>query len=569
MQISISAIQLKLKEIFPIIGWLGKYQGNYFKFDLLAGLTLAFFVLPESMAYATLAGLPSEVGIYCCVAAGVFFALTTSSKQVAVGPTSAISLMVAASVSVLSNGDPQRYVAIASLAALSVFVISVIAYLLKLSSLVSFINENILLGFKAGAALSIMVTQLPKVFNIEAGGHNFLTRLEHLFQTLDQTNLMVLAFGAVGFILLRLGRKFLPGKPVSLLLVIATLLLFSFTDIASYGFHLAGQIPSGLPPFQRPSLKFSDVDGILGLALGIFIMGYIETVSVAKTFATKNNYAINPRQELLSLGLANFGAAFASGYPVSGGLSQSTVNDSAGAKTPLALIICSLVLVIILLGFTHLFTNLPEVLLAVIVLDAVLGLIKIKSLKELYHLSKQEFIIAMITIAAVLVFGILKGVLIAAVGSLILLIIKVKSPHVARLGKIPNTEIFTDINRNPSNQEIEGFTIIRVESSILYFNEEYVYQRILSEVSLHSCSYCILDLSSSPSLDIAGARMLIKLANELEKQDTKLRIVGGLGTVRDILRKLDIESKIGHISRADTIYQEITELQEMAKTNKG
>jgi MFS superfamily sulfate permease-like transporter len=313
------------------------------------GVTLASFVLPESMAYATLAGVPSYIGIYCCLAGGLIFAMFTTSRHVAVGPTSAISLMVGSTVTLLSGGDPARWIAIASLTALTVAVSCFTAYAMKLSSLVNFISDSILLGFKADAALSIMATQLPKLFGVEGGGSNFFERLEVLGRHLPETNPTVLLFGVVAVILLFTGEHFFPGRPVSLMIVIASILIMSVTDLSSEGLLVTCLIPGGLPELKRPSLHFKDVEGGLELAFACFLMGYIETVSAARTFALKNKYVIDPRQEMLSMGFANFATAFSSGYVVAGGLSQSTVNEKSEAKTPLSIIICSVTLALILL----------------------------------------------------------------------------------------------------------------------------------------------------------------------------------------------------------------------------
>jgi high affinity sulfate transporter 1 len=551
----------KLKSVFNIINWLPQYKAGYFGWDLIAGITLASFVLPESMAYATLAGVPPEYGIYCIIAGGLLFAIFTSAKHVVVGPTSAISLMVGTTVSVLSGGNLHHWAAIASLTALVIFVLCMAAYFLRLSSLVSFISESILLGFKAGAALTIISSQLPKLFSIEGGGKNFFEKILTIIQKLPETNIYVFAFGISAFILLRIGNKLFPGRPVSLVVVVVSIVLISVTDIAQHGFHLAGTIPEGLPPLGRPSLRFSDVDGIFGLALGCFLMGYIETMAVAKTFAQKHNYKVNARQELLSLGFANLGAAFASGYPVAGGLSQSTVNDKAGAKTPLTLVICSLILMVILLFFTHLLQNLPEVMLAAVVLDAVLGLIKIKALKRLYTLSKTEFSISMIAILGVLTFGILKGVLIAAFISIILLIAKSKMPNIAVLGLIPGTNRFSDIKRNPANVEVSYIKILRVEAAILYFNEETVHELLAEHTADESIKMVILDFSAVTNIDIAGSEMILKFTGELKDRGIRVKIVEALGIVRDTLRKLGIDNVTGHISRKDSIQNEVEAFQ--------
>ena len=546
---------------FPIANWLPEYKKSFIRWDLLAGITLASFVLPESMAYATLAGVPNYFGIYCCLVAGLFFALFTTSRQVVVGPTSSISLMIGSTVAVLSGGDPVRWAQIAGLTALAVACICFVAYFFKLSAIVNFISDSILLGFKAGAALSIMATQLPKLFGVEGGGSNFFIRIWTLLGHLDQTNMTVLVFGLVALIVLVAGDFLMKGIPVSLLVVIAGILVMSFTSLSSAGIHLTGSIPAGLPDISRPSLRFRDVDGVLELAFACFLMGYIETISAGRTFALKNNYNINPRQELLSLGMANLTAAFSSAYVVSGGLSQSTVNDKSGAKTPMSLIICSVTLGLILLFLTSLLQNLPEVILAVIVIHAVSGLIKIKELKKIKQLSTVEFFVAMTAIAAVLVFGILKGVMISVLMSLVLLIRRTSNPEVALLGRIGDSNYYSDIVRHPNNILTPGIIVLRIESEVLYFNSE----NILAKIGRHleaagpATKLLILDLSASSYVDVAGSKMLLNLATALKKDGIQFRIVQALSHVREILRKQGLEEITGPLRRTGTIAEMIAE----------
>jgi high affinity sulfate transporter 1 len=543
-----------LSAIAPIAGWLPKYHLKLLRPDVIAGVTLASFVLPESMAYASLAGVPAYFGIYCCLAGGLFFAFFTTSKHVAIGPTSSISLMIGSTVAVLSGGDTERWMQIAALTALMVGVICLIAYLLKLSSLVNFISSSILLGFKAGAALSIMSTQFPKLFGVEGGGSNFFSRLAHMGTMLPETNFTVLIFGVAAFLVLLAGDHFLPGKPVSLLVVIASIIIMSFTDLASMGLHITGLIPAGLPDISKPSLRFKDVDGVLELAFACFLMGYIETISAARTFAMKYHYDVNPRQELLSMGFSNFATAFFSGFVVAGGLSQSTVNDKSGAKTPMSLIICSAALAFILLFMTGLLKNLPHVVLAAIVIHAVMGLIKVKELRKLRHLSKFEFVVAMIALAGVLVFGILKGVMLGVIMSLIMLVRKMSTPKVAVLGRIGHSNVFSDIRRHPENRIIPGVLLLRIESSIMYFNADSILGDITGLLEKHKdTKMLVLDLSSSPIVDVSGSKMLVDLANKLKRDNIALKLAEPLAGVREILRKQHMEEIIGHISRSDSV----------------
>ncbi len=550
-----------LLSYIPITQWLPKYKIGFIRWDLIAGITLASFVLPESMAYATVAGLPTYYGIYSCIVGSILFAFFTSSKQLAVGPTSAISLMVASTIGLLAMGNGDRWIELVALTALIVALLCFIAFIFKLSSLVNFISESILIGFKAGAALSIISTQLPKFFSVEAGGRNFIERINSLLLHLPETNFVVLLFGSIALLLLLIGDKFFPGKPVSLLIVIVSIAVLSFTKLSAFGFQLTGKIPVGLPRFSIPSLTFSDMESVFELAAACFLMGYIETISAARSFALKRNETINSRQELLSMGFANLATSFSSGYVVSGGLSQTTVNAQSGAKTPISLIVCSAALSIIILFFAGLLKNLPEVILAVIVVHAVSQLIKIKELKRMYRLSKTEFWVAIFALLTVLVFGILKGVMLSVLLSLILLIRRISDPHVAVLGRIGDSHHFSDIEFHSDNILVDRVMILRIEASILYFNAEDILQKIHEKMELHEgkIELLILDLSTASYVDIAGSKMLLQFSDELKRKKISLRIVEALFDVRSLLRKLGLENLIGHISRKVSINDAIVD----------
>ena len=294
--------------------------------------------------------------------------------NLAIGPTSAIAMLVGTTVAGMAGGDPERWAAIAALTALVVAALSGLAWIFRLSGLVSFISQTILTGFKAGAALTIGLTQLPKLFGVPGGGDNFFERAWILATQLGQTNMVVLALGVAALALLILGDKFFPGRPIALVVVALTICTVSFAGLVDRGVSVVGELPAGLPTFSWPSLRLRDVDGVIPLAAACFLLAYVEGVSAARTLADKHGYKINPRQELLALGAANLSVAFFHGFPIAGGLSQSSVNDKAGARTPLALVFASTAIGICLLFFTGLLHNLPNVVLAVIVLVAVRGL---------------------------------------------------------------------------------------------------------------------------------------------------------------------------------------------------
>jgi MFS superfamily sulfate permease-like transporter len=294
-----------------------------------------------------------------------------------------------------------------------------------------------------------------------------------------------------------------------------------------------------------------DVDGVLPLALACFLLAYIESVSAARTLARKNGYEIDARQELLGLGVANLSAALGQGYPIAGGLSQSSVNDKAGARSPLALVFASATIALCLLFLTGLLRNLPTVVLAALVLVAVRGLIDVPELKRLRRSSPFEFGISMVAFVAVLLLGILKGVLLAAVVSILMLLKRAARPHVAFLGRIPGTRRYSDLERHPDNEVLPGTILFRVESSVLYFNAEHVRQEILKKVRATEPRPRLVlgDLSTSPYVDVAGARMLGELQEELAAMGVALRLAEARSGVRDILRAEGLEERIGYFGR--------------------
>src|ERR1043166_8624796 len=406
---------------FPPAQWLREYRAAFLPADVVAGVTLAAYAIPVSLAYATLAGLPPQVGVYGYLLGGIGYALLGSSRQLAIGPTSAISLMIAGTVAEMAGGDAQRYAQIASLAGFTVAVLCLIAWALRLSALVKLISDSILVGFKFGAGLTIIMTQVPSSLGVAGGGHNFFERLVLLAGQLGQTKLIVVAFGLVAVALLLMGERWLPGKPVALGVVAVAILAASVLGLSALGVATTGYIPAGLPSLAAPALRLRDVEGIAPLAAGCLLLGYIEGVSAARTFAEKQGYPLNPGQELLGLGAANFAAAFGHGYPVAGGLSQTAVNDRAGARTPLALVFASITLALCLLFLTGLLDDLPKAVLAAVVLTAVYRLVDVPALLHMWRVSRLDFYAAAIALVAVLLLGILPGILPPGAASVLLL----------------------------------------------------------------------------------------------------------------------------------------------------
>jgi SulP family sulfate permease len=534
----------------PILHWAPQYEKQWLRLDFFAGLTLAAYAIPVSLAYASLAGLPGEAGLYCYLLGGVVYAVFGTSRQMAVGPTSAISILIGATLGSIVAGDTSRQMQMGMATAVLVAVIGVLAWLFRLGNVVNFISETVLSGFKVGAGLVIISTQLPKLFGVRTGGSNFFSRVLQLAGHLGKTNLPTLAIGAGALALMILGEWLLPRRPVALFVVVLSVVFMSVTPMAGLGVKTIGAIPAGLPHLHWPLVAWNEVDDLFALALGCFLLAYVEGISVARTFAQKHGYEINADQELLALGAVNLASGLAHGYPLAGGMSQSAVNEKGGAQTPLALVFASLSIGAVLLFLTRFMKNLPDAVLAAVVFAAVWGLIHPKEVMYIRRTSKLEFRVAMVATLGVLVFGILKGVLLATILTILLLLRRASRPRVLRLGCLPGSDRFVDASRYSELEFVAGVLVFRIESGLFYFNVQNVKAEILNQASAYSdLKLVILDLSTSANIDLAGGRMLRDLHRELMARGATLKLAEVHGDVRDMLRAEALQQQIEGIEQ--------------------
>jgi SulP family sulfate permease len=537
--------------IFPVLTWLRAYQPKWLRADLIAGVTLVAYLMPAGLADASLANLPAEAGLYACLFSGLVFWLFCSSRHTAITVTSAISVLVGASLGDLAGGDASRFWALASCTALIVGGLGFIAWLAKAGVIVNFISESVLVGFKCGIALFIASTQLPKLFGFKGSHGDFWERSGYFFSHLRETNTASLLLGLGALALLLLGKRFLKNKPVSLFVVIAGIIVASSMDLGGLGVKLLGQVPQGLPPFGLPAIHVSDLNDLLPLALGCFLLGMVETAALGRMFAAKHGYRFDPNQELLGIASANVMAGLGHGFPVSGGMSQSLVNESGGARTPLSGFIAALLMLLIVLFLSGALRYLPQPVLAAIVLMAVTGLFNVAALRHFWRADRAEFVVAIAALLGVLGSGLLRGVLIGAIISLVQLLRRASRPHVAFLGRIPGARRFSDIARHPDNEPIRGALLFRTEASLLYFNADYVRDTVIKRVSEMGAGLrlAVCDLSTSPHVDLAGAQMLMGLYEELASTNVRLQIVEARASVRDRLQAEGVEDKVGRIGR--------------------
>ena len=380
----------------PALAWLRSYDRTWLRGDSVAGITLAAYLLPAGLGDASLANLPPEAGLYACLFGGLVFWLFCSSRHTAITVTSAISLLVGASLGGIAGGDTARFGALAAGTALLVALIAFIAWLVRAGSIVNFISESVMVGFKCGVALFLASTQLPKLFGIHGAHGNFWENSGNFLKHLDETNPTSLAVGGIALAVLVLGKVFFKNKPVALFVVVGGIVASGWLGLDARGVKLLGEVPQGLPAIGLPAIQWADLNDLLPLALACFLLGAVETAAIGRMFTAKHGGRLDANQEFLALAAANLAAGLGRGFPVSGGMSQSLVNEGGGARTPLSGALAAGIMLVVVLFFSHLLAALPQPVLAAVVLVAVAGLFKVSALEAApAHRPDRVFVVAM------------------------------------------------------------------------------------------------------------------------------------------------------------------------------
>lgn len=539
----------------PIADWIRGYSLRQFGPDGVAGLSLAAFVIPESLAYATLAGLPPVSGLYCYLAAGLAYAVFGGSRQLAVGPTSALALAVAAGLASLGVGGATAAPAMAAGIAFLVGLIAVGGRFVGLANLAYFFSDAVLTGFKTGAALYIASTQLPKLLGVEAEGGNFFERLVHIAHLLPDASLPAVAMGGSAIVLFLLFERFAPGRPTTLIVVGGAIAATAVFDLGRTGLALVGDLPQGLPGLSLPEVPLSQLGTLVPTAFACFLLAYSESISVARSFAQKHGYEIDPQRELTALGAANVATSFVRGFPVAGGMSQTAVNDMSGATSPAALVVASVAVALTLAFFTGLFKSLPEAVLGAIIVMAAKHLVKIDELRELKAVSRTEFAIGLLALVGVLAFGPLNGLLVAAVGSLIMLIARASRPAIAVMVRDPASGRYVNQARHAEASGTPGVVVLRSAGAWVYFNAEAIRRGFLGLVDEAdgTVGTVVIDCSMVPLVDVTALASLRSLSRTLKQRGISLRLAELRDDVCDSLCRRGAEADLGPLAAHRTI----------------
>jgi sulfate permease, SulP family len=532
--------------VFPS---LAGYRRGWLQADGVAGLTVWAMLIPQALAYASIAGVSPVVGLYAAPAALVLYAAFGSSRHLVVGPMSATAALSAAAVADLAAQGSSRFAALTVTMAITTGIIGVIAGLARLGFVANFISEPVLKGFVIGLALTIIVGQLPKLFGVPKGEGDFFEQLWHLLGELGQTHWLTLLVGLVSLALILGLRRVAPMVPGSLVAVVFGIVVVQLFGLDRHGAAIVGRIQPGLPPLGLPEVASVDYLRLAPAAVGVLLVGFAEGLGAAKTYAARRHYEVDTNRELLGVGAANLGAGLSSGMVVSGSLSKTAVNGAAGARTQLSGLVVAALTIITLLTLTGLFQRLPQATLAAVVIAAVIELIDIPALARLYRVytrrlgryygvaARPDFIAAVAALLGVLIFGTLPGLFIGIAISLLLLIYRASHPHVAVLGKVLGTAgQYGDLERHPENQQLSGIVILRVESGLFFANADAVRQSVRVHAATKGTRVVVLDAETVPYIDVTAVHMLAELTQSLEREGVRLLVTRQIGQVRDVVR---------------------------------
>ena len=527
------------------------YRKGWLRGDLIAGLTVWAVLVPEAIAYATLAGAPPITGLYAAPAALVLYAIFGGSRQLVVGPMSTTAVLSASIVAGIAGGGADAATLTAALAVVA-GAVALVAGLLRLGFLAAFVSEPVMKGFITGLALTIIVGQLPALFGVDGGDGEFFGKLWGLLTGLGQTHWPTFTLGALGIAVILVLRRFLPLLPAALVAVVTGVAATALLGLDDRGVAIVGTLPSGFPPIGPPDLTLGQYGALFGGGMAVALLGFAEGFGAAKTYAARTGDSVDGNREFVALGTANLASGFSSGMVVNGSLSKTAVNAGAGSRSQVSGLTAAVFTLLTLLFLTGLFEKLPEAVLAAVVITAVIELVDLRAVRDLYRVAtpglraaygaaaRADFLGALGAMAGVLLFGTLQGLLIGVGLSLLLLLYRASRPNIAELGRVAGTTSdlrpqWADLSRDPDNQPEPGVVVLRVESGLFFANADRVHDRAMAEAARPGTHAVVLDAQSVPFVDLTAARMLRRLEEDIRGAGGRLLLAHGIGQVRDLL----------------------------------
>ena len=549
-----------LTRLLPILSWGPAYDRSDIRSDVAAGVTVGAMLVPQAMAYALLAGLPPEVGLYAATVPVLAYAVFGTSRQLAVGPVAIVSLLTASALAPLVEEGTAGYIAAAAMLALMVGVVHIALGACRLGFLVNFLSHSVLVGFTAAAAIIIGFSQARHILGIS------VQRKDHFHETvrevlgkISDANPTTLLLGGAALITLFLLKRYAKRVPAALVVVVGSILAVELGNLESRGVKTVGSIPDTLPAFGLADVDGSLAGSLIGTALVITIVGFMESIAVAKVYAKRHRYEVVANSELIGLGAANVAAGLFGGYPVTGGFSRTAVNDAAGARTPVASVITAAIVLATIAFLTPLFASLPNAALGAIIIMAVIGLIDVGEMRHIASVKRSDLIGLSVAFFATLILGIELGILVAVVASMLVVFARISMPHSAVLGHVDGTTSYRNIERFPEANTAEGIHIIRIDAALSFVNAVNVKKLVLQHAAVAAMAEpraLVIDASGINDLDATGADMFDELLSEVEALGVALHLSDVKGPVRDVLRNAGTWERLGqrvHTSTNDAL----------------
>jgi SulP family sulfate permease len=540
----------------PITAWLPAYRREFLSSDLISGVTIWGVMVPVAMAYAQMAGLPAEVGLYTAFAALLGYGIFGTSRELKVTTSSTMAVMSAAVVGAMAQGNTADYLALSSALAFAVGIILLAAGIIRLGFISDFLSKSVVTGFVFGLALVIAIGQLPKVLGLPSAQGDFFQQLAALIRNLPQIKPTTLLVGGSALVIIFLIRRFYPRVPSGLVALVIGILAVSIFHLDQYGVSVVGEIPTGLPAPGLPHVPLTSLPYLATGAIGIVFLAVGESLGSARAFATRHRYEIDPDQELIALGAANLSSGLFRGFTVDASLSSTATAEQAGARTQLSSIVTSALIVITLLVLAPLFRNLPNAVLGAIVIASVVSLMDMGEMRRYFASNRTDFVLALVAMFGVLTTDVLTGLLIAVFLSLLIILYRASRPYLAVLGEVPVCPgTYGDVARHPENTLVPGLLLVRLDAPLYFLNANVARGQILGLVNAGQPApkAVLFDLGATADLDVASMDMLRTLIGELGETGCDVMLAQVRGGVRDRLRRSGLMAEIG----ANRIYRSV------------
>ena len=543
--------------IFPILSWLPAYQKEWLRYDLTAGVTMAAVVIPSSMAFAAIAGLPLVVGLYTSLVSLVVYAMMGTSIPLSVTSTSTIAILTAGALGhVASSTDATSMMATSATLSLLVGAFLLLCGLLRIGVVANFISYPVLTGFRSGIGLIVVLDQLPKLLGVHIAKSGFFKDILSIVEHLPETSLPTLLFAIAMLVIMFSLKRFAPMLPAPLFTVAIGIAVSYFADIEKYGISLVGGVQPGLPLPVLPSIAL--IHHLWPAALGIALMSFVETAAAGRAFIKHGDQLPDANQEMVATGVANLVGSLFHIMPAGGGTSQTAVNFGAGARSQISGVVASLVVVATLLFLAPLFALMPYPTLAAIVVISSAGLISQSEFRAILKIRSMEFRWSLFALVGVLLLGTLKGILAAALISLLAIIIRANLMPLLVLGRKPGTNIFRPVSpEHPEDEAFPGLLLIRPEGSIWYANAPRIGNELRGLLDRFNPRALILDFSAVPDLEFTALRMLIDGEERLRERGTMLLLVSLNPAVLTVVQRSLLWERLGRERICFTLEQAV------------